>query len=230
MKKSAKKIHVALTESDREILNSYCRFSSCLGTYLGSAYEIAVHSFGEGDRFTLKLVNGGLSGRTIDDNIEEYAYSTVEQLALRAKHGDAPQVISFSLGANGKRFKSVSIGIFGSQSRLIGMFCLNCCLDVPLYNFIHSFSMPSYLDTSILPLQVPGSASYDAALVQAITTVRDSVMNDPDIPAKFKRKEIVRRLNDTGVFKVKNAIQVCADTLGITIATIYMHIRNLESD
>ena len=61
-------------------------------------------------------------------------------------------------------------------------------------------------------------------------SVKDTVMNDSAIPAKFKRKEIVRRLNDSGIFKVKNAIQICADTLDITIATIYMHIRNLDTN
>ena len=81
-----------------------------------------------------------------------------------------------------------------------------------------------------LPIQMSDSGRYDTAIKQEILKVKDTVMNDPEIPAKFKRKEIVRRLNDTGVFKVKNAIQICADTLDITIATIYMHIRNLDAN
>ena len=230
MRKPAKKIHVVLTESDREILNSYCTLSTCLGSYLGSAYEIVVHSFGEGDRFILKIINGGLSGRTVDDKMPDAAYSAVEQLELRIKHGDPPIMISFSVGAEGKKFKSASIGIIGSQNHLIGMLCVNCCLDVPFYEIIRSFALPSYLDTAALPLQVSDNSRYDAALNQTITKVRDSVMNDSEVPAKFKRKEIVRQLNEAGVFKVKNAIQICADTLGITIATIYMHIRNLDAE
>ena len=230
MRKPTKKIHVALTESDRALLSSYCTLSSCLGSFLGSAYEIVVHSFGEGDRFILKIINGGLSGRTVDDRMPDSVYSAIEQLDLRIKHGDPPIMISFSVGAEGKKFKSASIGIVGSQQHLIGMLCLNCCLDAPFYEIIRSFSLPSYLDTAALPLQVSDNNRYDAALNQTITRVRDSVMNDPDIPAKFKRKEIVHQLNEAGVFKVKNAIQICADTLGITIATIYMHIRNLDAE
>ncbi len=110
------------------------------------------------------------------------------------------------------------------------MICFNYWLDVPFSEVIRTFALPSYLNSAAFPLQMSDSGRYDTAIKHEILKVKDAVMNDPEIPAKFKRKEIVRRLNDAGVFKLKNAIQICADTLGITIATIYMHIRNLASD
>lgn len=230
MRKSAKKVYITLTDADRQVLDSYCDMISCLSIYLGDAYELVVHSFGSGDLFVKKLINGdGNSRRAEGPRTLENAYPIIEQLELRMKHGAAPIIVSFSVGVDGHKYKSASIGILNDQ-RLIGMICLNYCLDVPFSEVIRSFTLPNYLDDPALSLQVPDNSRYEAALVQSVTKVRDSVMNDPQIPSKFKRKEIVRRLNDSGIFKVKNAIQVCADTLGITIATIYMHIRNLESE
>ena len=110
------------------------------------------------------------------------------------------------------------------------MICFNYWLDIPFSEVIKAFALPSYLNTAALPLQMTDNSRYDTAIKHEILKVKDTVMNDAGIPAKFKRKEIVRRLNDAGVFKVKNAIQICADTLDITIATIYMHIRNLDSN
>ena len=230
MRKANRKIHVSLTESDRLILDSYCALAGCLGTYLGEAYEIVVHSFGEGDPFTLRIVNGTLTGRTVDAKIPETAYTAIEQLQIRQKHGDPVISATFGVRPDGKKYKSASIGILGSESRLIGMICFNYWLDIPFSEVIKSFSLPSYLDSAALPLQMTDSGRYDTAIKHEILKVKDTVMNDSTIPAKFKRKEIVRRLNDSGVFKVKNAIQICADTLDITIATIYMHIRNLDSN
>jgi len=231
MRKNTKRIHVPLSDADRQILDSYCTMISCLSAYLGDAYELVVHSFGIGDKFIQKIINGSFSGRTADDSvIPDTAYISIEQLELRVKHGDLPITVSFCVGADGRKYKSASMGIIGEQNRLIGMLCINYCLDVPFYDVIRSFAMPSYLDNATLPLQVSDSNRYEAALTQTITKVRDSVMSDSQIPNKFKRKEIVRRLNDSGIFKVKNAIQLCADILGITIATIYMHIRNLDSE
>ncbi len=230
MRKANRKIQTNLTDADRLILDSYCSLASCLGIYLGNAYEIVVHSFGIGDAFTIKIVNSGLSGRTADSKIPETAYTAIEQLQIRMKHGDPVISTTFGVRPDGKKYKSASIGIIGDDSKLIGMFCLNFCLDVPFSDVIGSYALPSYLSTAALPIQLTDSSRYDTAIKNEILKVKDAVMNDPEIPAKFKRKEIVRRLNDAGVFKVKNAIQICADTLDITIATIYMHIRNLDSN
>lgn len=230
MRKANRKIHVSLTEADRLILDSYCALSSCLSSYLGDGYEIVVHSFGEGDPFTLRVINGTLTGRTVDATIPETAYTAIEQLQIRLKHGDPIISATFGVRPDGKKYKSASIGIVGSGGKLIGMICFNFWLDIPFSEVIRSFSLPSYLNSAALPLQMSDSGRYDTAIKHEILKVKDTVMNDSAIPAKFKRKEIVRRLNDTGVFKVKNAIQICAETLDITIATIYMHIRNLDTN
>ena len=230
MRKPNRKVHVSLTEADRLLLDSYCALADCLGAYLGEAYEIVVHSFGEGDPFTLRVINGTLTGRTVDAKIPDTAFTAIEQLQIRVKHGDPVISTTFGVRPDGKKYKSASIGILGSERRLIGMICFNFWLDIPFSDIIKAYALPSYLDTAAIPFQMSDSGRYDTAIKQEILRVKDMVMNDTSIPAKFKRKEIVRRLNDSGIFKVKNAIQICADTLDITIATIYMHIRNLDSN
>ncbi len=230
MRKANRKIQIALTPADHMLLDSYCSLADCLGVYLGVAYEIVVHSFGIDEPFTIHIVNGGLTGRTADSKIPETAFTAIEQLQIRMKHNDPVISATFGVRPDGRQYKSASIGIVGSEHRLIGMICFNYWLDVPFSEVIKAFALPSYLNTAALPIQMTDNGRYDAAIKHEILKVKDSVMNDSEIPAKFKRKEIVRRLNDSGIFKVKNAIQICADTLDITIATIYMHIRNLDSN
>lgn len=230
VKKTTKSIYIKLNDTDRLILSSFCSFANCLGTFLGSAYEVVVHSFGEKDRYIQTIVNGGLSGRTIDDELTDRVVTVVDQLELRIRHGDPAYYMSFGFDLNGKKVKSASIAILGSEKRLIGMLCVNCYLETPLVEIIRDFTLPAYLDVPIVSLPLNDTSRYDTAMRGQILKVRDEVMKDPAVPAKFKRKEIVRRLNDYGIFKVKDAIQICADTLGITIATIYMHLRNLENN
>ena len=229
MRKANRKMYVELTEADREILKSFCSMAACLGANLGGAYEIVVHSFGKGDPFILSITNNSNSHYEVEDAIPDIIYAAIEQLQSRHSRGEPAIAESYSLRPDGKKCKFSSIGIVGSENRLIGMLNINFWLDVPLSQFMQSFSVPGYLETASLPLQISDSGRYNAALKQEILRVRDEVMDDPEIQAKYKRKEIVRRLNDAGIFKVKNAIQICADTLDITIATIYMHIRNQDS-
>lgn len=229
MKKNTKAVAVNLTPEDRQILKSYCSFATCLGMFLGSAYEIVVHSFGAKDKYIQTIVNGELSGRTEDAELTDRVLSVVDQLQLRLHHEDPAFYTSFGLDFNGKKIKSASIAILGTGRKMIGMLCINCYLETPLTEIVRDFTLPSYLDMPVVPMPLFDSSRYDSTMRAQILKVRDEVMHDDAVPSKFKRKEIVRRLNDGGLFKVKDAIQICADTLGITIATIYMHLRNLES-
>ncbi len=230
MKKVSRKMYVCLTEADRSILDSYCVFAEGLCSYLGKAYEVVVQSFGEGDPFILRSINGGLTSKITDGMLPDTLYNAVEQLQTHHKRGELPYTESFAVRPDGRKTKFTSIGIVGSENKLIGMLNINFWIDAPFSDVVRTFAYPGFLDTASLPLRGSDSSQYNVALKQEVERIKDDVMADPSIPSKFKRKEIVRRLNDAGVFKVKNAIQICADTLDITIATIYMHIRNLEAN
>ena len=48
---------VTLTEFDKLILEEYCDLAEGLGAYLGSCYELVVHSFASFDHSVIKIVN-----------------------------------------------------------------------------------------------------------------------------------------------------------------------------
>lgn len=220
---------VRLNDTDRLLLSSYCSLCDCLSQYLGTAYEIVVHSLGVGDKFIQRIVNGVRSGRSEEDNIDQLSVTVIEQLSALVKQDDKPIIINFSTGKNGGMLKSASIGIVGKRKRLIGMICFNFYLDTPFSTIIEMFALPRFLISSDSSFSAYNGHDYDTALHETIRNIKDTVMYDQDIPAKFKRKEIIRKLNEIGFFNVKKGIILCAETLGITITTIYMHLRNMDA-
>ena len=54
-------------------------------------------------------------------------------------------------------------------------------------------------------------------------------MADATVSNSLKNKEIVLRLNEKGIFKLKNAVVTVANLLGISKNTVYLHLRNIES-
>jgi predicted transcriptional regulator YheO len=125
--------------------------------------------------------------------------------------------------------KSASIGIVGTGNKLIGIICLNCYLSTPFAEVLESFTVPANIvDVKSRYLAVNNNG-YDTILSETINSAKDDVMSDPDIPYKLKKKEIIRRLHDSGVFQIKGGVAMCAEILGVTITTIYMHIRNLNA-
>lgn len=227
MKKNTKDYLVKLNEADKQILSSYCTLCDCLTTYLGNAYEIVVHSLGKGDRYIQKIVNGNFSGRTESDGLNSAAIFPLEQLYAMVMNDDLPITVYFGTDKDGGLVKTASIGIVGSGKKLIGMICLNFHLNTPFSVIIESFALSRHFVASNSQYSAYDAQGFDAALCETIKNAQQVIMNDPDIPSKFKKKEIIRKLNEAGVFKIKNGVGMCAEMLGVTITTIYMHIRKL---
>ena len=66
-------------------------------------------------------------------------------------------------------------------------------------------------------------------LVESMTEqIRDEVMEDMRIASVNKNKEIIQRLEEKGIFKVKESVAKVSEILGISKNTVYLHLRNLE--
>lgn len=229
MKDNLEDYLVKLNDTDRKLISSYCTMCDCLSSYLGGAYEIVVHSLGSGEQFIQKIVNGSHSGRSETDSPDSGFRTLLEQLRARIRHRDLPVVYYYNKDRNGGMVKSASIGIVGTGNKLIGIICLNCYLSTPFAEVLESFTVPANIvDVKSRYLAVNNNG-YDTILSETISSAKDDVMSDPDIPYKLKKKEIIRRLHDSGVFQIKGGVAMCAEILGVTITTIYMHIRNLNA-
>ncbi len=68
----------------------------------------------------------------------------------------------------------------------------------------------------------------DELIAEAVSEILEEVMDDPEIAAINKNKEIVIRLEEKGIFNIKDAVVKVADQLEISKNTVYMHLRNLR--
>ena len=62
-----------------------------------------------------------------------------------------------------------------------------------------------------------------------IAETKRVVMADADIAVHDKNKEIIARLYSKGFFKLKNSVVECAEALGISKNTVYLHIRSCKN-
>jgi len=226
MKNEIEEYLLEFTEADELTLSSYCNLCDCLAVYLGGGYEIVIHSLGIGDSFTRKIVNGHYSGRTVGEEMK-YPISPIQHLYEKLRQDEAPVITYFSENEKGDVFKSATIGIEGQNRRLIGIMCINFFLGTPLSDIIGKLFPPKDVIVKKTYLDSYNSGDYETIIRQTVNEVKNTVMSDASIPSKYKKKEIIRRLNDIGVFNVKTGVLICADILGIRITTVYMHLRNL---
>ena len=66
------------------------------------------------------------------------------------------------------------------------------------------------------------------AVEQKLHEAKNQVMNDASILPSMRNKEIIRLLQSRHVFELKNSVELVANELGISVNTVYFHLRNLK--
>ena len=72
------------------------------------------------------------------------------------------------------------------------------------------------------------SQDVDEMIAEAVTQTLEEVIGNPEITTINKNKEIIIRLEEKGIFNIKDAVVKVAKQLEISKNTVYMHLRNLK--
>lgn len=217
------KQNVAFTLVDSVILDSYKGALAGLSAYLGDGYEIVLHSLEDLDHSVVAIFNGERSGRQVGAPITNLA---LQMLTRIEDENMQDSIIYFNRNDGGKSFKSATIVIRGERQRVIGLLCINYDLDQPLSKVMRNLS-PSNENHAIQSVEVLADHS-DQLIVSMLEEIRSSVYADASVTPVNRNKEIVRQLDDKGVFKLKNAVVKVAEQLDLSRNTVYMHLRNLD--
>ena len=217
---------IKLTKTDKLILDSYASMMEGLAKYLGSAYEISLHSLEDYNHSVVKIMNGYHSGRSVGAPLTDLAINMLK----RINDGGLSEKDSYTtynaVTQTGERLKSSTLPIIGENDRVIGMLCINFYLDTPLSEILGAFEDRS--ETVVRKEHF--SSDMQETIKQAVAEARMQVMNNSDIPTTNKHKEVIRILKSRGLFKIKDSVQTVARALDISKSTVYMHLRSLSDE
>ena len=215
-----------LTKTDRQILDSYAAAIEYLSAYLGSAFEISLHSLEDYNHSVVRIMNGYHSGRAVGAPLTDLALNMLKRISEQGLSASESYASYHSVNAAGERLKSSTIPILGEKGRLIGMLCINLYLDSPLYEVLQDLAGAGNESTEheyFAPTTVD-------SITNAVADARNQVLFNPTIPAVNKNRELIRILYDRGIFNIKDAVAKVAELLGISRNTVYMHLRNLSGE
>lgn len=210
-----------LTTEDLRILESYKTLAEGLAAYLGTSYEVTVHSLGDLNHSVIKIMNGFHTGRGEGSPITDLAISMLKK--LEANDSDRDYQVYFSKNKLGEPMKSTTIAIRGKGRRIIGLLCINLYLGTSLLGYLSEL-LPQ--DSSVFTSENFAENSVNA-VEQKLQEARNQVLNDASILPSMRNKEIIRLLQNRHVFELKNSVELVASRLGISVNTVYFHLRNL---
>lgn len=216
---------IILTKADKLILQAMRTVVQGLGLYLGEGCEIILHSLENLESSAIEVIHGHHSGRKTGASITNLALEMLEDIE---RSGEKKTLAYFNHNRDGITIKSATIPIIGEYERIIGLLCLNFYTDITLCNFINTF-LPIAQQSQDTPHMIESFAQdVDEMISEAVSRTLEEVMDDPDIAAVNKNKEIVTRLEEKGIFNIKDAVVKVAEQLDISKNTVYMHLRNLR--
>ena len=215
-----------LTKTDRAIINSYASMIEGLSVYLGSICEISLHSLEDYEHSVVKIMNGYHSGRSEGAPLTDLALNMLKRIEDKGLAATSSHISYNAINSMGERLKSSTIPIIGENDRVIGILCINMYLDSPFSEVLESITGSGTEPTE----QEYFAANTSDTISQAIMAARTQVMYDSSISSVNKNKELIRILHDKGIFSIKNSIKQVAEALGISINTVYLHLRSITKD
>lgn len=217
-------VSVTLSQADRLILESYKSLAEGLSNYLGSSYEIVLHSLESLDHSVIKIFNGYHTGRREGAPITDLA---LDMLSRIKESSAAPYISYFTKNKKNEPLKSTTIAIHGERGRIIGLLCMNCYLNTPLSDFIQNL-IPRQPQATQAVSETFADTSGDM-IEDTVRQVRDQVAASPQVPPHAKNRVIITTLYEKGIFNLKDAVVRTANVLGISKNTVYLHLRNLSA-
>lgn len=213
---------IQLTIIEKQILSSYCSIINGLAEYLGSGYEIVLHSLDNFEHSVINIVHGEHTGREIGAPITNKALDMLEKFNSTGKSSET----YYSTNSKGEPLKSTTIAIKGENDRIIGLLCMNYYMNTSFCEFINNFIPTQIPKIENIPVTETFASNVDDMILSTLEHVRQQVYNDPEISASNKNKVIINLLYDKGIFQIKDSVPKVADLLNISKNTVYLHLRN----
>ena len=213
---------VSLSPQDRLILEGYKPLVDAIGQLFGDCCEVVLHSLEDLSHSVIWIHNGAKTGRKIGSPVTDKALSVLRQCE---QTGSNFSKLYLTQTVNGATMRSTTTVIKGIAGNPIGLFCINFDISMPFNQLAHIL-----VETKS---EGEGGGEHfaidlDDLFLTKVRQVEQEVKNDPNIPVRRKTYEIIVRLSDEGVFKIRKAVPRIAKVLNISRDVIYMHLRKHE--
>ena len=188
------------------------------GTF-GPRCEVAVHDLTQPESSVVYVANGTVTGRRIGQSFDHL----VRQVLMNPDFHD-DRVINYTFEtADGRPIKSSSALIRDENGQVIGMLCIN--YDISLEQQLQG-ALAGFLGAA--PQPVPKQTGDVTGEVETILQgLIERIIGDADVRNMPRRKsvELIRFMDEKGIFLVKGAVEKVAALMGVSKVTVYSYLN-----
>lgn len=222
---------------NKEKLKQYIPLVHFIADIIGESCEVVLHDVTNPDESIIEVVNGHLSGRKVGGHLTDLALKILQEKKYMEKH-----FISNYKGnsKNNQTFRSSSYFIKDEHNNIIGMLCVNIDISnmVKARDLLDSMIMMGNTNMSDdaekshsnLELDISENLeeNLDSLLSSLITGVLLEYEVSPERMSPDEKMEVIKKLNDKGVFLLKGGVSEVAKHLKASEATIYRYLNKVK--
>lgn len=199
------------------LLKTYFPIADIIAGTFGSSCEVVVHDLSQPVSSVVYVVNEQVTGRRIGQSFDHL----VKQVLLNKDFKD-DRVTNYNFATqDGKKIKSSSALIRDGSGEVIGMLCINCDISVGLKM---QEQLAVFLGTDIQEVIAEKDVGQD--VMEVIDELILKIIGTTDVNNLTRKKsvEIVKFMDEKGIFLVKGAIDKVAALMGVSRVTIYSYL------
>lgn len=193
--------------------------TKALAKALGPNCEVVLHDLYDIEHSIVAIENGHITGRKVGDSSTNLGLE-----ALRKGAEDSDILNYMSMTKDGKTLRSSSVYIRNDEGLAIGSICIN-------YN-ITDFMMVSNIINDFIATDNKVEETFSTDINDVIEQLLEEASNFVGKPVPFMNKNdklnILKFLDDKGVFLVKRSIDRVATFLDVSKFTIYNYLEEIR--
>lgn len=205
------------------LLKSLIPIAETIGKTFGNRCEVVLHDLTIPEKSVVYTVNGDVTGRR-----EGQTFDRLVRSVLLNKNFTRDYAVNYTFETeDGRRIKSSSSLVRDEAGEVVGVFCVN--YDITFMKTLHDeleLFLPMQEDSSVI---CPEMAA-DQDVTTVVDTLIDNIVSSRKKQGLTKQDnlEMIRFMDDKGIFLVKGAIDKVAACMGLSKVTIYGYLDTVR--
>jgi len=210
------------------ILQKYLPIVDFLAEVLGDNAEVVLHDISAINSSVVAIRNSHVSGRTVGAPATNLALKIMKDNTYRNKNFIANYK---GVSGNGKMLRSSTYFIRDEHQKLVGMLCVNIDYDrlVQLRNYLDGIIQFSGETGDEKNVERFSSSVEEIAFDSIETAIKNSGIL-PERMSQDEKIEIIKELNNNGVFLLKGSVSEVASQLKTSEATVYRYLNKIKKE
>ncbi len=211
------------------LLQKYIPMVDFLAEVLGNDAEVVLHDVSDMDNSVVAIRNNHISGRKVGAPVTNLALKVMKD----QKYSNTPYIVNYKgVSEKGSILKSSTYFIRDQQGALIGMLCIN--IDYSKFeqfrNYLDGFIRLPENNQQASPVEERFSSSVEAVTLDGIETIIRNIGVSPERMSQDEKIEVIKELNNSGVFLLKGSVAEVASQLKVSEATIYRYLTKIKKE